>query len=233
MKLGIIADIHGNYPALKVVLAELDRIGVDEIISLGDVAGYYAMINECIEELRNRNIINLMGNHDYYLAFDKACPRSSSANQCLNYQRQVITEENKHWLAQSTTFLTRDNIQMVHGGWNDPVEEYLTKPSTEYFEKMEGKFFFSGHMHVQVLCNLTNGKTYCNPGSVGQPRDGNAQAGFAIFDHGNISLRRVEYDIKAMAVAMKIAGFSPYFYENLYQGTRIGGKISTIAPNNE
>ncbi|WP_373532548.1 metallophosphoesterase [Vampirovibrio sp.] len=229
MKLGIIADIHGNYPALKAVLAELDGLGVQDIISLGDVAGYYSMINECIQALRERSIVNIMGNHDHYLAFNAGCPRSNAANQCLNYQRQVITEDHKAWLSRSPASLSRGALRMVHGGWHDVREEYLVQPSASYFEKLEGRFFFSGHVHVQILVPL-GAKTYCNPGSVGQPRDGKPEAGFAVFEDDVITLHRVAYDVDATAQAMKNAGFAPYFYENLYQGTRIGGNISTIRP---
>ena len=65
--IGVISDIHGNYPALQAVLKELDIEGCSQVISLGDVCGYYCMINECIDELRNRDIINIMGNHDKYI----------------------------------------------------------------------------------------------------------------------------------------------------------------------
>ena len=66
MKIGLISDIHGNYEALKSVLSEMDRFGVSEIYSLGDVVGYYSQVNECCEELIEREIPNLMGNHDWF-----------------------------------------------------------------------------------------------------------------------------------------------------------------------
>ena len=98
MRIGLISDIHGNYEALKSVLGELDRMNIDKIYCLGDVVGYYSQVNECCEELIGRNIPSLMGNHDWYLASGGFCPRSDSANKCLEYQRKIIVESNIQWL---------------------------------------------------------------------------------------------------------------------------------------
>ena len=70
--MAIISDIHGNFPALRAVMDEIERSGCEKIISLGDVAGYYCQINECIHLLRQKDVPNVMGNHDYYLAYDAA-----------------------------------------------------------------------------------------------------------------------------------------------------------------
>jgi len=91
MRIGFISDIHGNYEALKSVLASLDEMGVDSIYCLGDVVGYYAQPNECCSALRERDIPCLMGNHDWYVAGGGFCPRSKSVNDCLVYQRKVLT----------------------------------------------------------------------------------------------------------------------------------------------
>ena len=79
--IAIISDAHGNYPALKAVLSEIDKLNCGRIISLGDVSGYYCMVNECIDEFRRRNIVNLMGNHDYYVLGRVDCPRSYTVNK--------------------------------------------------------------------------------------------------------------------------------------------------------
>lgn len=225
--IAIISDVHGNYPALKKVLESIDKLGCEQIICLGDVAGYYCMINECIEELRSRNVINLLGNHDQYLIQGTGCPRSNSANRCIEFQSAIIKGENKKWLENSGEYLTLDDINFVHGGWKDPIDEYLYSISLSYFSEIKGKFFFSGHTHVQTLVDF-NEKVYCNPGSVGQPRDGDSRASYAILDGENIFLKRVEYDIDIIANEMNNNGFESYFYENLYQGTRIGGQKSSV-----
>lgn len=225
--IAIISDIHGNYPALQAVLNEIDKIGCKKIISLGDVAGYNCMINECIEELKSRNITNLMGNHDNYLISGIKCPRSNSANFCLEYQRKIIKKKNILWLANSLNKLTINKVNMVHGGWKNNIDEYMYDVGGQYFENIQGDIFFSGHTHIQILKHL-NSKIYCNPGSVGQPRDGDWRAAFVVYDTAtrNITLKRVEYDIKVIEYEMKKAKFEEYYYKNLYYGRKIGETIN-------
>ncbi len=226
MNIAIISDIHGNHVALSAVLSKLDSLGVTEVICLGDIGGYYCQINECCDELRAREIFCLMGNHDWYLVNNETCPRSNSANICLQYQQEIISDSNKNWLSTLLPYAKLGNLNIVHGGWNDPIDEYV-KPSAEYFSSIEGIFFASGHTHVPCILDIQN-KTYCNPGSVGQPRDGDPRASFAMFDGKHFSLHRVEYDYTIIQDKMREAGFEPYFYENLTKGTRIGGVIDSI-----
>ncbi len=115
---------------------------------------------------------------------------------------------------------------MTHGGWRDPLDEYLV-PSDAYFSDLAGGYFATGHLHVQYLWRGRD-VVYCNPGSVGQPRDGDPRAAFATFDGKDFQLHRVEYDITQVEKAMLDAGFSYYYVENLAKGTRIGGKLSTV-----
>lgn len=224
--IGIISDIHGNHAALQAVLSRLDGMGVREIICLGDVAGYYSQINECCDTLRERGIYTLLGNHDYYLASGEACPRSNSANRCLEYQRRVVTPANLAWLGGLPKSSEKCGISIAHAGWNDHLEEYLA-PSEDYFASLPGRLFASGHTHVPCIFS-GGGKTYCNPGSVGQPRDGNPDASFATWDGSVFSLHRVAYDISTTQRHMAAAGFSDYFYSNLDAGTQIGGRISKL-----
>lgn len=224
--IGIISDIHGNHVALSTVLEKLDDLGVTEIICLGDIGGYYCQINECCETLRQRNMFSIMGNHDWYLAKGESCPRSNSANDCLNYQRKVITPDNLAWLTSLPERAFIHGLDIVHGGWNDPIDEYV-RPSPEYFSTIPGKYFASGHTHVQHVWS-DGEKTYCNPGSVGQPRDGDPRAAFATWDGHSFSLHRIEYDIEQIQREMALAGFTPYYSENLSKGTSIGGRISAL-----
>jgi len=218
MRIGIIADIHGNYEALKAVFNRLDKMYVPRVYCLGDVVGYYSQVNECCNELRQREILCLMGNHDWYMAGGGFCPRSKSVNDCLAYQRRVISHENLAWLKAFKIHHEFENIKMVHGGWADPIDEYLD-PTAEYFENVEGEYFFSGHTHIQSLNDFGN-KTHCNPGSVGQPRDNNPQSAFAIFNDGTITLHRVEYDIEKVFYLMNKAGFNDYYYGSLKTGAK-------------
>jgi len=219
MKIGLISDIHGNYQALTSVLEELDKLNVSEIYCLGDVVGYYSQVNECCEELIKRKIPTLMGNHDWYMASGGFCLRSNSVNDCLSYQRSVITEKNIAWLRANRVQRFVGNIHMVHGGWSDPIDEYLLNPSEAYFSRLKGEIFVSGHTHIQTLHEYGN-KIYCNPGSVGQPRDKNRKAAFAIIENNNISLHRVDYDMEKVYELMKKAGFNDSAYEALKKEER-------------
>ncbi len=222
-KVGIISDIHGNYEALKSVLAELDRMGVTEIYCLGDVVGYYSQVNECCDELQSRQIPCVLGNHDWYMAGNGFALRSKSANDCLAYQRKVITPENVQWLKSFPVQREVHGIQMLHGGWSDPIDEYLLEPTEAYFAKISGTVFVSGHTHIQTLQQFDE-KTYCNPGSVGMPRDNDPRAAFAVYD-GEFSLHRVEYDMEKVFELMDQAGFNDYYYGGLKTGARNLGRL--------
>lgn len=222
----IISDVHGNLPALEAVLEAGTKLGCHRIVSLGDVAGYYCMLNECIDILRKSDTIHILGNHDKYLLQGTGCPRSRSANVCLSSQRMSITPENMAWLRSSSLFYKQDHLSMVHGGWHiDPLDEYINIISDNYFNSLSGSIFFSGHTHVQYLY-VGRTYTYCNPGSVGQPRDGDSRAAFAIVRNKEVKLYRVKYDIDRIANEMKLNGFPSSFYMNLYTGSRIGGGFS-------
>jgi len=218
MMIGLISDIHGNYEALQRVLSALDRLDVSEVYCLGDVVGYYSQVNECCEALRTREIPCLMGNHDWYMASGGFCSRSQSVNDCLAYQRTVITADNMAWLRSFPVQRKVHGLHLVHGGWTDPIDEYL-KPSAEYFARLDGQWFASGHTHIQAVCHYAEGKTYCNPGSVGQPRDNDPRAAFAVFD-GGFSLHRTEYDVQRVCDLMHKAGFNDYYYGGLKTGAR-------------
>jgi putative phosphoesterase len=217
MTLGLISDIHGNLPALMSVLDELDRMGVNEIVCLGDTSGYFPMVNECIIELKRRGIKSVMGNHDWYLASGQ-CLRSSVVTACIDYQKSIISTENLNWLRSLPLEIRQDGLRLVHGGWSDPIDEYL-EPRIGYFQHLEGNFFASGHSHIPLIFK-DGEKTWCNPGSVGQPRDGNPKASFATFDGLEFLLHRVEYDIDFI-ISQSIVHELP---EKLYGGLAIGSR---------
>ena len=216
--IAIISDIHGNYTALKEVLRQIDKLSIKNIYCLGDTVGYYTEINECCRELRERGIRSVLGNHDRYFASNTECLRSKSVNDCLRYQKNIIERQNYEWLRTLPTYINVDGIAMVHGGWLDNVDEYI-KLSNEYFENIEGKYFVSGHTHVQQIQSFGD-KVYCNPGSVGQPRDNDPRSAFATFDGENFELHRVEYDIEKVGRLMEQAGFSGYYYGCLRTGAK-------------
>lgn len=228
--IAILSDIHGNYEALNAVLKVVDDMGISKIYVLGDTVGYYSQVNEVIDELRKREAKAVMGNHDWYMAAGSFCDRSQTVNDTLAYQRKIINEENLAWVKALPVFLEAENISMVHGGWTDPIDEYLTKPSKEYFAKVEGKYFASGHTHHPRIEDYGD-KLYCNPGSVGQPRDGDNRASFATFDGSAFKLHRVSYDFEKVGELMEQAGFSGYYYERLAIGAQDNGWYKDKAEN--
>lgn len=222
--IAILSDIHGNFPALKAVLKKVDELGCNRIISLGDVTGYYAQPWECLDLLVEREAIQLLGNHDYYLAKGIACPRSRTVSDLLNFQRQVISSRHIEYLKTLKPRYDEGNNSFVHGGWNDPLDEYLYRVSEQKLP-LDGQRFFSGHTHVQIIADFGY-RIYCNPGSVGQPRDGNPKAAFATLNRKQVNLHRVEYDIDATVNAMRKANFNnPRLWEGLYIGAQIGGRV--------
>ena len=215
--IALISDIHGNYVALKEVLRAIERLKIKKIYCLGDTLGYYPQVNECCEELRKRKIECVLGNHDWYMISNTLCPRSNSANDCLRYQRKIITPSNLKWISSFPVYKKIKYLAFVHGGWNNPLDEYLVAPTKEYFDFMPNLYFASGHTHKQIL-KPYGGKVFCNPGSVGQPRDGNYKAAFATFDGEKFELLRVDYDVDEVCQLMKRSGFSEYYYNRLKTG---------------
>lgn len=219
--IALISDIHGNFVALEQVLRAIDELGITEIYCLGDIVGYYPQVNEVCDELRHRGVKCLTGNHDWYMLADSFCPRSQTVNDTIGYQKKIITKENLTWLQSLPAHLEYNGLSMVHGGWTDPIDEYV-EPSAEYFAKVGGKFFASGHKHVQRLEDYGD-KVYCNPGSVGQPRDGDNRAAFATWDGEKFELHRVAYDFEKVGQLMEAAGFSGYYYQRLATGAKDNG----------
>lgn len=228
--IAILSDIHGNLPALEAVMHDALSRGCKRFISLGDVVGYYAQPGECIDILREHNVTNIMGNHDSYLVSETNCPRSKVVAAIIEYHKTITNESQKTWLRQSLPFLHESDRLYVHGGPVDPRDQYIYTVSDRTIP--DGVVcLFAGHTHVQALAHFSTG-TFCNPGAVGQPRDGDPRAAYAIFTADGISLHRVEYDIDRTVAVMRDAGFSPFHYENLYIGAQIGGRIDKISITN-
>ncbi len=224
--IAILSDIHGNLPALQAVLDALPPLGCNRIISLGDVVGYYAQPGECIDLLNASGAINIMGNHDHYLVSGSNCPRSRLVSEMGEYQRRIVSPAQIEWLSKSRSTLTEGDNYFAHGSWQDPLDGYLYEISPSLLPA-GARNLLTGHTHVQALLEFGD-RRFCNPGSVGQPRDGDPRAAFASLHGSDIHLHRVEYDTDQTAFAMKAAGFSSHYYENLYSGAQIGGRIDKV-----
>ena len=167
--LAILSDIHGNLPALEAVIADAKSRGCTSFLSLGDVAGYGAQPGECIDLLRELGVKNILGNHDSYITLDENCPRSRAVTQIIDYQKKILTSEQVNWLKASVDFLRDGERLFVHGGPEDPRDQYIYNVTREIIPAGV-RWLFSGHTHVQIVVEFDD-CGYCNPGSVGQPRD--------------------------------------------------------------
>ena len=223
-RLAVISDVHGNYPALRAVLDDIDKNNVEEIICLGDVVGYYCQLNECIDLIRERGIICLLGNHDYYMISGTCC-ESKTVKMCIDYQRTIIRDDNLKWLKSLKPDYDTKELSFRHGGWSDAIEQRIKVFDFNLVKNFPQNLFFSGHTHVQgVQQDEFVGKVYCNPGSVGQPRDDDPRAAYAIVNEDKtIILRRVEYDIDEIVKQMKQANQGDWIWKGLYTGEKVGG----------
>ena len=225
--LAIFADVHANDAALGAVLAAAQALGATEFVSLGDVAGYHCGLDECVAMLHDRRAVNLLGNHDSYFLGLSFPTRSETARAAIEYQRAAASPATVAWIAASVAGIDDGVLSMVHGGWRDSTDEYLYRLEPHYFQSLPERLLFSGHTHVQGIWTV-GGRTYCNPGSVGQPRDGDPRTAFATWDGKRVRLHRVGYDIESFCERMSKAGFPERAFRNLRSGTRVGGGVSTV-----
>lgn len=224
--MAIISDIHANLAALQAVLADIDAKGCTEILCLGDVIGYNAEPEECVQLLRQRGIANILGNHDSYITTGQNCERSAVVASIIDDHRTRLSAESIDWLRKSRSSVRRDDMLFLHGGPDDPVDQYIYEVDRSLFP--EGvNVLFAGHTHVQCCIRLDD-KLFCNPGSVGQPRDGDPRAAYAILDGRDIRLQRVAYDVARTIRVMDERGYEPYKSRGLPIGAQINGKVSTI-----
>jgi predicted phosphodiesterase len=224
--LAILSDVHANLPALQAVLDHARSRGCTRYLSLGDVVGYGAQPGQCIELLQALGVTNILGNHDGYVVRNEDCPRSRHVSRILAFQRSVLRPGHVDWLRRSSNLLRDGNRLFLHGGPEDPLDQYLYDVSRATLP--EGvRWLFAGHTHVQAHADFGD-SCFCNPGSVGQPRDGDWRAGYATFDGDRLELHRVPYDVEQAAAAMRAAGFESFYYENLFQGAQLGGRVDRI-----
>ncbi len=231
MLYAVISDIHANLPALEAVLHECEELGVDRFLCLGDIVGYGAFPNECCQIIRELDADIVRGNHDEAAVRPgKELWFTTPARLCILWTREVLEEENRRFLATLKPFRVREQYTICHGSLADP-DYYTTSPyeAAVSFRLMETPIGFLGHTHVaeyyrwrqdmeplprQTLCpdgcriQLGEGKYLINPGAVGQPRDGNSLASFAVWNVEErwVEIRRVPYNVRAAQEAILKAG---------------------------
>lgn len=227
MKLGVVSDIHGNRVALEAVRAELDeKLSADDaIVCAGDVVGYNPWPADCVEWVRGEAVPTVMGNHDRAVATGTAFRFNSMAAAGVEYAREELADDEIEWLADlpDRRTLFDDRVRIVHGHPND-VDHY-TYPNEFSAELLsladDPDLLVMGHTHVQHAESFDAG-TVLNPGSVGQPRDGDPDAAYAVVDLDasppDVDLHRVAYDVDRVADAVAEAGLPEEIGDRLYHG---------------
>ncbi|WP_306054846.1 metallophosphoesterase family protein [Natronococcus wangiae] len=222
MNVGLISDIHGNRIALEAALADMPP--VDELLCAGDVVGYNPWPAACVDEVREREIPTVVGNHDAAVATGSAFRFNSMARAGVEYAIEHLSDEQLAWLADlpEERLECDGRVKLVHGHPDDP-QRYARYTYPEEFSPRlldEEDVLVLGHTHVQHAERFGDG-IVVNPGSVGQPRDGDPRAAYAVVDLDamTVETRRVEYDIEAVKDAVAAAGLPERIGTRLERGT--------------
>ncbi len=244
MLYAVISDIHSNLEALTASLNEIDRIKADKIVCLGDIVGYNPNPNECVELMRERNIQCVMGNHDSRVAgLEDASDFNLLAARSIEWTQSVITPENRDFLTALPRSRFIDGRFLAVHGWVNDTDRYIfgARDAVKNFDllrelKKPARLCFFGHTHVHAAymeedgeahlvdgasVKLVKGKRYIvNPGAIGQPRDRDPRASFAVYDHGagEVSFHRVDYDIQQTAAKILASGLPERLAERLKLG---------------
>lgn len=220
MLIGFIADIHSNLPALRAVLEHMD---VDKILCAGDVVGYYPYPNEVIRAMKKHKIVSIRGNHDVAVITGDTSWFNPLAASAVEWTRDNLLPENMQFLQTLPKQLTFDDVAIFHGSPSDPDEYVYPMMSPErlsgFLDLVGKKILVLGHTHVQWSLEL-NDEKIINPGAVGQPRDGDPRAAYAVFntDSEELTMHRIEYNIEEVAVKTVSAGLPPYLAQRLFVG---------------
>lgn len=218
MLVGAISDIHGNAPALEAVMADMPA--VDHLVCAGDVVGYNPWPADCLEQVRARALPTVMGNHDRAVATGSAPHFNRMAQAGVEYAYNQLSDAQRDWLGAlpDERVILDERVKIVHGHPDDP--DHYTYPE-EFSPALlaDESLLVLGHTHVQHAEVYDTG-IVCNPGSVGQPRDGNARAAYAIvdLDAQSVDLRRVSYDIDRVVEEIASAGLPSRLGDRLRVG---------------
>jgi predicted phosphodiesterase len=241
MRILVISDIHSNLTALEAVLTDAGTC--DAVWCLGDTVGYGPDPNECVARLREiPNLTCLIGNHDAASvqlidlnAFNREAKLSA------RWTQTVLTAENREYLIHLPERIKVEEVTLAHGSPRSPVWEYLLDPLSafENLVHFQTDLCFVGHTHIPLIfhqdvetgrmvgeiiphdaCPKIEGRMYLNPGSVGQPRDHDPRAAYAIYDTEKIEWHsyRISYDIEAVQDRMRQAELPARLIHRLAEG---------------
>ncbi len=240
MKYAIISDLHANLEALKAVLEIIDRSHVDQIVCLGDVVGYNANPNECVDIVRERDIPTVCGNHDAVAAgLVDPWGFNPVALSAALWTREALSPSNLQWLKELPDSIEFPDFLAVHGSPTDRDNYLFTweeiLPYIDFLEGHDVRLCFFGHTHYPGIFSadgvytvgedstfpLGEDKTFfINPGSVGQPRDGDPRAAFGLLDTETriYQLVRAEYNVQSTAHEIIGRGLPSFLAERLFVG---------------
>ena len=245
MRLALNSDIHANLPGLEAVLAAIDESGVDEIWCLGDVVGYGAEPDGCAELVAERCTRSLVGNHDLAVLGElDTSTFSPAAAAAVRWTQETIGSAAEAYLRGLEPAEEDLEVALYHASPRDPVWEYVLWPdqAAECIRVQARRVSLIGHSHVALFftlggegdseeargaqagagttLDLSDGKWLINPGSAGQPRDGDPRAAWLELDTGEWSatFHRVEYDIDRAAEAIIDADLPEHLARRLYVG---------------
>jgi diadenosine tetraphosphatase ApaH/serine/threonine PP2A family protein phosphatase len=231
LKIGIFSDIHSNLEALETALAFLQAEGVNEYLCLGDIVGYGASPEECINRIRELPGVAVAGNHDYG-AVDKTPIESfnDAAQQAIRWTRHAISANSKRYLESLPLAEVRHGLRLVHSAPSSPGDwDYIMTQSdiTYELETFSESVCLVGHSHTPFVASKHNAraqpqtiheleftlpnhasKFLINAGSIGQPRDGDPRLCLLVYDSHSQRMRihRLDYDIETAQRKIRAAG---------------------------
>jgi predicted phosphodiesterase len=243
MRYAILSDIHGNIQALQAVLVSIAALDADTVVCLGDLVGYNANPNECVDIIRRDGIACIMGNHDVVACgLEDPGTFTPVAKESVLWTREQLTDDNRSFLMALPRELPIGDFFICHGSVHDTNRYILsTGDAQDNFSLLDllpkrPSVCFFGHTHEQTSYSIEgpliahefgesirmgSGKRYLvNPGAVGQPRDGDPRAAFLIYDANerNVTFFRTEYDIAACQASIIRAGLPARLAQRLSIG---------------
>jgi predicted phosphodiesterase len=241
MRVAVISDIHSNLPALEAVLSDIGESDPDQVWCLGDVVGYGAQPDACTKLVEEVVEICLAGNHDLVVSGELDVRYfAMSAGAAARWTLKKVQRSTREFLAGLSPLGQAAGVGLYHASPRDPVWEYVLSISqaAECLDVQQQRVCLIGHSHVacyfarnggdiigeQALDGaqlaMAEGEWLVNPGSVGQPRDGDPRAAYLMLDTDTwkATFRRVEYPVEEAAKAIVDAGLPKSLAERLYQG---------------
>lgn len=241
MRYGIFSDIHSNWEALEAVLESLKKEDIDRYLCGGDLVGYAANPNECVERILSLKPVIVAGNHDWGAVHLFPSDHFNQwAAEALSWTAQRLTEKNRSLLSSLKLVYKNEDLTLVHGTLNDPADfHYLvdTSDAQATFRLLDTDICFIGHTHKPALFSKDDygkaryqesgflsmepaHKYIVNIGSVGQPRDGNPKASYCIYDSQKkeVVIKRVDYDRETAKRKILDGGLPRFLGERLLVG---------------